>query len=47
MKLKPEITSLKILGYDKNNKEYDLSDCLSDSTDQLLSEDIEEWRKEK
>ncbi len=42
--MKPEITSFKITGYDENGKEYDLSDCLSDDTDQSLSQDIEEWR---
>ncbi len=44
--MKPEITAIKILGYDYNNKEYNLSDCLTDSTDQSLSDDIEEWRKQ-
>lgn len=42
--IKPEITSIRILGYDCNNKEYDLSDCISDDTDASLSNDIEDWR---
>jgi len=47
VKLMPEIVSLKLYGYDDKNKRYDLSDCISDSTDQSLSEDIEEWREEE
>lgn len=44
-KIKPEIVGLVLLGYDKNDKEYDLSDCISDETDACLSQDIEDWRK--
>ena len=44
--MKNEITAIKILGYNKNGKCYNLSDILSDSTDELLSQDIEDWRKE-
>jgi hypothetical protein len=44
--LKPAIVSFKIIGWDKDNKEYDLSDCISDTTDSYLSDDIEEWREE-
>lgn len=45
--MKPEITAIKILGYDKNDKEYNLSDCISDTTDDSLSYDIEKWRREE
>jgi hypothetical protein len=44
--MKPEITSIKLLGYDKDGKEYNLSDCISDDCDSYLSQDIETWRKE-
>ena len=42
-----KIVSIKILGYDEDNKEYNLSDCVSDQTDQSLSYDIEEWIEEQ
>jgi hypothetical protein len=44
--MKPKITYIKLLGYDSKNREYELNDCISDDTDQLLSQDIEEWRRE-
>ena len=43
-KLKPIIVEIKILGYDSDNREYDLTSVMTDNTDQLLSEDIETWR---
>ncbi len=43
--MKPEITSIKLLGYDSKGIEYNLSDCISDTADSYLSQDIEEWRK--
>lgn len=44
--MKPEIVALKLLGYDDQGNEYDLSDCITDDTDAFLSQYIEEWRKE-
>lgn len=38
-----KIVSLKILGYDEDGKEHNLSDCISNVTDQSLSYDIEDW----
>ena len=40
----PEIVSIKLFGWDDKGKKYNLSDCISDDTDQSLSDDIEEWR---
>ena len=42
-----KIVSIKILGYDENDKEYNLSDCVSNTTDQSLSYDIEDWIEEQ
>jgi len=41
---KPEIVAIKILGYDSDENEYDLSDIISDDTDSSISQDIEESR---
>lgn len=40
------IISIKILGYDEQDNEYDLSNVISDETDSSLSQDIEDWRGE-
>jgi hypothetical protein len=41
------ITAIKILGYDEDGKEHNISDCVSDVTDQSLSYDIEDWLDER
>jgi len=39
-KKKEKITEIKIIGYDKSGKAYNLSKCMTDDTDQSLSQDI-------
>ena len=38
-----EIKSIKILGYDDDDKEHDLTNVISDETDSSLSQDIEDF----
>lgn len=40
-----EIKSIKILGYDEEDNEYDLTNIISDETDSSLSQDIEDWKQ--
>ena len=40
------IISIKILGYDEQGNEYDLSNVISDETDSSLSQDIEKFHEE-